>query len=349
MDGYICLYRKMLDWRWMQEPLTAHLFTCLLLLANQDEGWMYKGVQLHAGQLITSLDRLVEVSGLTKREVRTRLERLQKSGELEVVKHAKCSFITIVNYSNYQFEQNTGSGTKNGTKSGTKNDTKKSAVSGSAVKGNKEAGEKTDTKNGTIIATKNGTITENGQNEAETAEKSGTKNGTIIEPATTSQTEHNAESQQKIGTKNGTIQYSIFNQDIITEKKNKKESTEPTMAYTTSELEQLFEDFRKAYKGTKRGFKVEFDNFKRKHQSDWREIVPQLMPALERMEAWRAQQQAAGKFVPQYAMLQTWLNQGRWTTEYEITEKNGETAGKLNSPDGGTEDGNYTPNYDEEF
>lgn len=120
------------------------------------------------------------------------------------------------------------------------------------------------------------------------------------------------------------------------------------MAYTTSELEQLFEAFRKAYKGTKRGFKVEFDNFKRKHQSDWREIVPQLMPALERMEAWRAQQQAAGKFVPQYAMLQTWLNQGRWTTEYEITEKNGETAGN-NSSSNSAADSGYVPNYDEEF
>ena len=118
------------------------------------------------------------------------------------------------------------------------------------------------------------------------------------------------------------------------------------MAYTTSELEQLFEDFRKAYKGTKRGFKVEFDNFKRKHQNDWREIVPQLMPALERMEAWRAQQKAAGTFVPQYAMLQTWLNQSRWTTEYEInTTSNGTTEITA----GAGEDIQPVPNYEEEF
>ena len=138
----------------------------------------------------------------------------------------------------------------------------------------------------------------------------------------------------------------IFNQDIITEKKNKKESTEPNVAYTTSELEQLFEDFRKAYKGTKRGFKVEFGYFKKKHQQDWKEIVPQLMPALERMEAWRAQQQAAGMFVPQYAMLQTWLNQSRWTTEYEInTTSNGTTEITA----GAGEDIQPVPNYEEEF
>lgn len=95
MDGYICLYRKMLSWEWMQEPYTAHLFTCLLLLANQDEGWEYMGIKLHAGQLITSLDKLGERTGLTKKLVRTRLERLQRSGELEVQSYKMGTLITI--------------------------------------------------------------------------------------------------------------------------------------------------------------------------------------------------------------------------------------------------------------
>lgn len=111
----------------------------------------------------------------------------------------------------------------------------------------------------------------------------------------------------------------------------------------------MFESFRKAYKGTKRGFNVEFENFKKKHQSDWKEIVPKLMPALENMEAWRKEQQQAGQFVPPYAMLQTWLNQQRWTTEYELTSKgNGEATGGHAPENSGTVNG-YVPNYDEEF
>lgn len=83
-----------------------------------------------------------------------------------------------------------------------------------------------------------------------------------------------------------------------------------------SELESEFESFRKAYPGSKRGHDVEFQNFKKKNPKTWREIVPLLMPALERMTAYRAAAKAAGEFVPQVANLSTWLNQSRWTTEY---------------------------------
>ncbi len=83
-----------------------------------------------------------------------------------------------------------------------------------------------------------------------------------------------------------------------------------------SDLESEFELFRKAYPGSKRGHDVEFQNFKKKNPKTWREIVPLLMPALERMTAHYAAAKAAGEFVPQFAHLATWLNQSRWTTEY---------------------------------
>lgn len=81
----------------------------------------------------------------------------------------------------------------------------------------------------------------------------------------------------------------------------------------------MFNQFRQAYKGTKRGLKVELENFKKKY-SNWREIVPCLMPALEREIAWREQMQAAGQFVPQWAYLQTWINQARWENEFEAVQ-----------------------------
>lgn len=91
--------------------------------------------------------------------------------------------------------------------------------------------------------------------------------------------------------------------------------TNNNMAELTK-LEEEFEVFRKAYKGNKRGFKVEFENFKKKYPKEWQQIIPLLMPALQRMEEWRAAASARGEFVPQYAMLQTWINQRRWETEY---------------------------------
>jgi DNA replication protein DnaD len=84
-----------------------------------------------------------------------------------------------------------------------------------------------------------------------------------------------------------------------------------------SELEEMFEEFRKAYPGTKRGHAVEFENFKKKNQKTWRETVLLLMPSLTRLLAWRKQASDAGRFVPQYANLSTYINQSRWTCEFE--------------------------------
>lgn len=91
--------------------------------------------------------------------------------------------------------------------------------------------------------------------------------------------------------------------------KNKKEIC------ALSELEKQFEEFRKAYPGTKRGFKAEFDNFKRKNPKTWREIIPLLAPALERLIEWHERSIAAGQFTPNYKNLATWLNQQCWTEE----------------------------------
>lgn len=79
--------------------------------------------------------------------------------------------------------------------------------------------------------------------------------------------------------------------------------------------EQIFEDFRRVYLGTKRGCKVEFENFKKKHK-DWKEVLPKLKPSYERqVEAKKSQR---GSIDPRYEKhLQTYINQRCW--EEEIT------------------------------
>lgn len=83
-----------------------------------------------------------------------------------------------------------------------------------------------------------------------------------------------------------------------------------------NDLELQFETFRKQYPGIKRGFKVEFDNFKKKNPNSWRDIIPLLMPALQRLIDWRQRNQAAGGFVPSFKHLSTWINQRCWTEEF---------------------------------
>lgn len=92
------------------------------------------------------------------------------------------------------------------------------------------------------------------------------------------------------------------------EKKDKSEKSD------FSKLEQEFEDFRKAYPGRKRGHDTEFQAFKRKHKN-WTEIVPLLMPALQRLIEHNEKAQAAGQWTASYANLSTWLYQARWEEE----------------------------------
>lgn len=78
--------------------------------------------------------------------------------------------------------------------------------------------------------------------------------------------------------------------------------------------EQMFDEFRKAYGGYVRGLQVEFENFKKKH-SDWKEVLPTLLPLYEKQrEAWRLLE-LNGEFVPEEKYLQTYINQRCWEGE----------------------------------
>ena len=80
-----------------------------------------------------------------------------------------------------------------------------------------------------------------------------------------------------------------------------------------SQEKVLFESFRKAYLGTKRGLDIEFANFCKKHK-DWREVLPFLKVNYERqIEAKKSQR---GSIDPRYEKhLQTYINQRCWEEE----------------------------------
>lgn len=95
-------------------------------------------------------------------------------------------------------------------------------------------------------------------------------------------------------------------------------------------LKAVFEIFRQAYPGDKRGLETEFGNLKRKHD-DWAEIVPLLYDALSYQVKARENLIERNAFVPAWRKLQTWLNQRCWEEEISINQpiaakRNGSTA-----------------------
>lgn len=89
------------------------------------------------------------------------------------------------------------------------------------------------------------------------------------------------------------------------------------------EIKAEFDRFRKLYPGTKMGLNTEFENFKKKNP-DYPKLVFFLYPALESLLEWRRRRRASGRFVPEMANLQTWINQKRWEVELENTEESNE-------------------------
>ena len=87
-----------------------------------------------------------------------------------------------------------------------------------------------------------------------------------------------------------------------------------------------FDLARKAYPGAKAGLKPEFENFRKKHKA-FREIIPLLLPAIEREKAHKKALVDAGQFCAEWKNFQTWINKSCWTTEFPKVEAKGANHG----------------------
>ena len=104
-QGWVMLYRKIVNWEWYTDVNTFKLFVHLILFANHSAG-RWRGVEIKRGELITSIASLSSSTGLTQRQVRTALGHLRKTGEISVETTRLYTRITVENYGLYQgFEQ----------------------------------------------------------------------------------------------------------------------------------------------------------------------------------------------------------------------------------------------------
>lgn len=103
MEGWIKIFRQMIDWEWYKDVPTKTLFIHLLLTANyEDKKW--KGETIKRGQLVTTLQRLSEDTGLTIKQVRTALDKLESTKNIKRARKRanKGQAITVEKYEVYQ-------------------------------------------------------------------------------------------------------------------------------------------------------------------------------------------------------------------------------------------------------
>ena len=101
MEGWIKLHRKLLDWEWYSDSTTKDVFLHLLLTACF-EPRRWKGEELEAGSVVTSLNSMADALGLTINQIRTALKHLERTGEIAKKTTNKNTVIILCNYGIYQ-------------------------------------------------------------------------------------------------------------------------------------------------------------------------------------------------------------------------------------------------------
>lgn len=101
MKGSIKLHRSIVNWEWYSEPNAMRVFIhCLLKAQSIDSD--FKSITIKRGSFITGRNILAKELGLTPQQVRTVLNKLKDTSELNITSTTKGTLIEVINYNTYQ-------------------------------------------------------------------------------------------------------------------------------------------------------------------------------------------------------------------------------------------------------
>ena len=101
---YIKIFRKMLTWGWYGDTNTVRVFLHILLRANYQDS-EYRGHKIPAGSCVFGRKKWAKELGLSERQIRTAISRLQSTNEITVKATNKFSIITVENWAFWQVEE----------------------------------------------------------------------------------------------------------------------------------------------------------------------------------------------------------------------------------------------------
>lgn len=104
MSGWIKLHRSLLEWEWYDDHNTKMLFIHCLLMANHKDR-SYKGKLIKRGSFVTGFDVLASQLGLSVRQIRTAITKLESTGELTRTATSKGQTLTLIEYDKYQSQE----------------------------------------------------------------------------------------------------------------------------------------------------------------------------------------------------------------------------------------------------
>jgi len=103
MSGWIKLHKTLKDWEWYDDHNATRLLVHLLLSVNyEDKTW--KGQTIKAGSCVTSWENLAKEIGLSVKQTRTAMAKLEGSKEVARYTTNKWQAISLVKWDKLQVE-----------------------------------------------------------------------------------------------------------------------------------------------------------------------------------------------------------------------------------------------------
>ena len=105
--GYIALKREICEFGWYHNSVTFHVFLHLLLNANFSP-CHFENICVERGQLVTSIAGLSAALGLSNKQIRTALDHLETTNDIQRSPTNRYTLITILSYDKYVYSPSEG-------------------------------------------------------------------------------------------------------------------------------------------------------------------------------------------------------------------------------------------------
>ena len=100
-EGFIKVYRSLLDWEWFGDASTSRVFMYLLLRANWKPN-RWRGIEIGRGETLETSEGIAKALNISRQSVRTALFHLKSTNEITTKLTRYGMVIKVIKYADFQ-------------------------------------------------------------------------------------------------------------------------------------------------------------------------------------------------------------------------------------------------------